>query len=85
MNLTKLKEGIVSKLVLLAILTSPGWIGYSVKTVLAVGENSKGIEANTEAIGELANRLVVRFLLRNGFNNNLDRFLAGPESPSRGR
>jgi hypothetical protein len=53
MNWTKLKEDVVSKLVLLAILTSPGWIGYSIFTVLAVGENTAAITANAAAIGEL--------------------------------
>jgi len=43
----------VGKLVLLAVLTSPGWISYSVLTVLAVGENSRAVLANAEAIKEL--------------------------------
>lgn len=50
MNITKLKEDIVGKLVLFTILTSPGWISYSVLTVLAVGQNSEATAVNAEAI-----------------------------------
>ena len=53
MNWVKLKEDVVGKLVLLAILSSPVWISYSVFTVLAVGENSAAITANSKVILEL--------------------------------
>lgn len=53
MNWVKLKEDIVAKIVLLAILSSPAWISYSVMTVLAVGENTKMITEYGEAIKEL--------------------------------
>ena len=57
MDLKKMKEDIVGKLVLLAILSAPAWISYSVLTVLSVGRNTVAITANTETITELAETL----------------------------
>jgi hypothetical protein len=54
MNWVQLKENIVGKLILAGILTSPGWIGYSVLTVLSVGENTAAIAVNSKSIGDLA-------------------------------
>jgi hypothetical protein len=45
----EIKEYIVPKLILLAILSSPGWISYSVYTVLAVGENTQNLAAHITA------------------------------------
>ncbi len=57
MDFAKLKQDIVSKLVLLAILTSPGWISGAILTYLAVGENVEAIAANSTAIIELTETL----------------------------
>ncbi len=57
MNWIKLKEDIVGKLVLLAILSSPVWLSYSVLTVLSVGKNTTAIAANTTSIEGLTETL----------------------------
>jgi len=60
-NWPKLKEDIVGKIVLLAVLASPGWLsGFAYGAwvlVETVGENKLAIAANAEAIGELTEAL----------------------------
>ena len=53
MNFTKLKEDIMAKLVLVAVLSLPVWGSSAVFTYLAVGENVEAITVNSKAINEL--------------------------------
>ncbi len=53
MNWQKLKEDIMGKLVLLAVLSMPVWGSSAIYTYLAVGENVEAIAANSKVISDL--------------------------------